>query len=112
MAAISINDNLMIGLALHDWLVGVVNIHNWHVQECKIAAYFDKISLQTATYQVLDMTFDKYIAIKLPHKAATYSTPRRAKFIILGIFFFTFIFNIPHLCVNIIPDLSQNDIIC
>ena len=99
MAAISINDNLMIGLALHDWLVGAVNIHNWHVQECKIAAYFDKISLQTATYQVLAMTFDKYIAIKLPHKAATYSTPRRAKFIILGIFFFTFIFNIPHLFV-------------
>ena len=46
MAAISVNDNLMIGLALHDWLVGAVNIHNWHVQECKIAAYFDKISLQ------------------------------------------------------------------
>ena len=99
MAAISVNDNLMIGLALHDWLVGAVNIHNWHVQECKIAAYFDKISLQTATYQVLAMTVDKYVAIRWPHRAATYSTPRRAKFIILGILIFTFTYNIPHLFV-------------
>ena len=31
------------------------------------------------------MTFDKYVAIKWPHKSAMYSTPRRAKEVILTI---------------------------
>ena len=42
------------------------------------------------------MTLDKYIAIKWPHRAATYSTPRRAKTITVGLYIFTFIYNIPH----------------
>ena len=52
--------------------------------------------LQTPTYQVLSMTVDKYIAIKWPHKAATYSTPRRARSIALGVFAFTLTYNVPH----------------
>ena len=64
MAGISINDNLMMCLALHNWLVIVVKIHEWVLWECKVAAYFVRFSLQSSTYQVLAMTVDKYIAIK------------------------------------------------
>ena len=100
MAAISINDNIMLIFALHDWLVSAMNIRRWFVLECKINAYFAYFSLQTATYQILVMTIDKNVAIKWPHKAATYSTPRRAKIIILTIFTLVLIFNVPHFFIT------------
>ena len=99
MAAISINDNLMMCLALHNWLVIVVKIHEWELWECKIAAYLVNYCLQSSAYQVLVMTFDKYVAIKWPHKAATYSTPKRAKIILSCIFLCALIYNSPHLLV-------------
>ena len=99
MAAISINDNLMIGLALHDWLVSAVNIHNWHVQECKLSAHLHNYGLQCATYQILAMTVDKYTAIKWPHKAVLFSTTGRTRLIILGTVIFAIIYNIPHIFV-------------
>ena len=99
MAAISVNDNLMMGLALHNWLVIVVKIHEWELWECKIAAYFVNISLQSSSYQILAMTIDKYVAIKWPHKAATYSTPKRSKIIVLSVFMLALIYNSPHLLV-------------
>ena len=42
------------------------------------------------------MTLDKYIAIKWPHRAATYSTPRRAKIIVVTVYVCVCIYNIPH----------------
>ena len=100
MAAISINDNLMMCSAFHYWLVSAVNIHKWYLWECKISAYLHNFCLQCATYQVLAMTVDKYIAIKWPHRAATYSTPRKAKFITCGVFMLTLSYNIPLLFVG------------
>ncbi len=43
------------------------------------------------------MTFDKYFAMRFPHKAVMYSTPRRARLIVAAIFLFVLIYNIPHL---------------
>ena len=97
MASIGINDNLMMCLVFHYWLVTVVKIHEWHLWECKVVAYFVNSSLQSSTYQVLAMTIDKYVAIKWPHRAATYSTPRRARTIPLGVIACAFSYNIPHL---------------
>ena len=100
MAAISINDNLMMCFVCYYWLVSGFSIHNWYLWECKLNAYFTIFSLQCATYQVLSMTVDKYIAIKWPHRAATYSTPRRARFIALEVFVCTLIYNVPILFVT------------
>ena len=100
MAAISVNDNLMLLLASHAWLVTATDIHHWHVLECKMNVYFAYFSLQTATYQVLVMTIDKYVAIKWPHRAATYSIPRRAKIIILVISILVLIYNLPHFSIT------------
>ena len=99
MAAISVNDELMMCFALHDWLIGVVNIHEWYLWECKIASFLTNFSLQTATYQVLAMTIDKYIAMKWPHKATAYSASTRVRFVLIGIYIFAIIYNIPHLSV-------------
>ena len=101
-AAISINDNSMLFCVLHDFLhvVSAMNIDKWYLLECKINTFFAFFCLQCATYQVLAMTFDKYIAIKWPHRAATYSTPKRAKIIIATIICLVFIYNLPHFFIT------------
>ena len=63
MATISINDNLMMSLAFHNWLVTVVKIHEWHPMECRLAAFLVLHALQNTTFQVLAMTIDKFVAI-------------------------------------------------
>ena len=100
MAAISINDNLMMFLALHNWLVTVVKVHEWHPMECRFAAFLVLHALQNTTYQVLAMTVDKYVAIKWPHRAATYSTPRKAKITVICIYISVVIYNIPHIFIS------------
>ena len=97
MAGISINDNLMMCLALHNWLVSAEKIFEWHILQCKTVACLTAIGLQNSTYQIVAMTADKYIAIKWPHKAATYSTPGRAKLILTGVISCALIYNAPHL---------------
>ena len=100
MAAISVNDNIMMCMCFHDYLVYVVQIHNWHSIECKLSVFTALFALQNCTFQVLAMTVDKYIAIRWPHKAATYSTPRRAKLIVIVLYMLVLIYNIPHLFLS------------
>ena len=100
MADISINDNLMMCIDIHTWFVSVINVHKWYQLECKLAAYFGFFTLQCVTYQILAMTADKYIAIRWPHKAVTYSSPKRAKIIIVTILIFVSIYNLPHLFIT------------
>ena len=46
------------------------------------------------------MTMDKYIAIKWPHKAATYSIPKRAKITVIGIYICSVTYNIPNIFMS------------
>ena len=84
MAIISINDNLMMYLCIHVFLVFVPKTHKWHPIECSIIGFLVLYALQNSTFQIIAMTLDKYIAIKWPHRAASYSTPRRATLIAVG----------------------------
>ena len=97
MAAISVNDNLIMLLALHNWFISTQPIFEWHVAQCKTVSFLNGISLHSSRYLVLAMTVDKYVAIKWPHKSAIYSTPRKAKFILMGVFIFSLIFNFSHI---------------
>ena len=96
MAGLSINDNIMMCMTCHEYLVSVVQIHKWNPKECQFNGLVLLFALQNCTFQVLAMTVDKYIAIKWPHKATIYSTPRRAKMIAVGLYAFAFIYNIPN----------------
>ena len=100
MAAISINDNILMLVCSHDYLVSVVRIHKWHSLECKISVFLALFALQNSTFQILTMTLDKYIAIKWPHKAAYYSTPRTAKIMAMVLYVSASIYNIPHLFIS------------
>ena len=70
--------------------------------ECKFVAFMALFALQNCTFQILAMTVDKYIAIKWPHRAATYSKPRRARMITGGLYFSVSIYNIPHFFLSIV----------
>ena len=96
VAAISVNDNIMMCLCFHDYFVSVLQVHKWNSIECSISGFVALFALHNCTFQVLAMTLDKYIAIKWPHKAATYSTPKRAKRIVVTLFLCVCIYNIPH----------------
>ena len=96
MAAISINDNIMMYVCFEVCLVVIFKTHQWHPVECKIMAFCALFGLQNCTFQILAMTIDKYIAIKWPHRAATYSTPRRARMIAMSLYVCVFIYNVPH----------------
>ena len=98
MAAISINDNIMMCLVCyHTLLVAIFKTHVWHGMECKVIDFLGLYALQNSTFQVLAMTLDKYIAIKWPHKAATYSTAIRAKMITVALSVCALTYNAPHL---------------
>ena len=100
MAAISINDNAMICMALHAWLISSLNTHRWNLWECIGSNYFALLLLQCGTYLVLAMTVYKYIAIKWPHRASTHSTPKRAKTTIVAILIVVCIYNLPHFFIT------------
>ena len=97
MAAISINDNVMICLALNGWLVTTGKLYEWPRWGCKSQAYLVTFSLQTSTFLVLAMTIDKYIAIEWPLKATTLSTSTRALSVALGVTVSALCYNVPHL---------------
>ena len=97
MAAISINDNLLLCLASISWLVTGPKIIEWNLVMCKTVTWLIAVALQNSRYQVLAMTIDKYVAIRWPHRAATYSTPKKVKFILIGLFIFVLIYNVPRI---------------
>ena len=97
MVAISINDNLLMCMTLRNWLALAIKIFQVDVVHCKIISFLNAFAMQNSRYQILAMTIDKYVAIKWPHRAATYSTARRAKFITTGVFICTLIYNARHI---------------
>ena len=100
MAAISVNDNIMMCLALHNWLGSAKPIFEWHVVQCKTVTFLTALVKQNSRYQILAMTVDKYIAIKWPHRAAIYSTPKKAKLTLLGVLIFSLIYNTRHIFMS------------
>ena len=95
MVAISINDNAMMMWAFRSWYL--YTFKRYYPEQCKLTVFTSLLILQNSTFQILAMTIDKYIAIKWPHKAATYSTSKRAKIMILSILTFVILYNLPHI---------------
>ena len=55
MAAISVNDNIMMCMCLHEYLISVVQTHNWNSIECRFSGFAALLSLQNCTFQILAM---------------------------------------------------------
>ena len=95
MAAININDNAMMSWAFRSWYL--YTFKSYYPEQCKLTVFVSLLILQNSTFQILAMTVDKYISIKWPHKAAIYSTPIRAKIIVLSIVAIVILYNLPHI---------------
>ena len=93
MAAISINDNVMMLCAAESWLATELKAYKRHPIQCKLISFLGLAVLQNSTFQILLMTLDKYTAIKWPHRAATY---KRAKATVVVVFICVAIYNVPH----------------
>ena len=96
MAEISLNDNFMMLMATRNWLATELKVYKRNSVECKVTSFLVLLILQNSTFQILAMTVDKYIAIKWPHRATSYSTPKRAKATIVVVFICVVIYNVPH----------------
>ena len=55
------------------------------------------MALVCSTLCILSMTFERFYSIIKPHKAASFNTVKRAKFITFGNVLFSIVFDIPHL---------------
>ena len=53
---------------------------------------------------IVAMTFDKFFAIRFPHKSASFNTPRRARIVLIIIVVFSIIFNLPQFYVTMLID--------
>ena len=100
MAAISINDNLIMVTGLYQFIDENTEWHQSHPFECSFWYFAALYALQNTTFLILGMTTDKYIAIKWPHKAAILCTPRRARFVVVCLSVGCCLYNIPHLFLS------------
>ena len=64
---------------------------------CRIATPFIWTASLCSTLFILSMTFDRFIGIIMPHKAASFNTVKRAKITIVCVVIFSILFNIPYL---------------
>ena len=53
---------------------------------------------------IVAMTFDKFFAIRFPHKSASFNTSTRAKIVVIIIVLFSFLFNLPQFYVTMLID--------
>ena len=62
---------------------------------CKMLVTIVISTVQASALLVVSMTFERFYSIIRPHKAVSFSTVKRAKIIIVGIFVFSFSFYSP-----------------
>ena len=67
---------------------------------CKLANTAVFTSMMWSTLFIICMTFERFYGIVRPHKAASFNTVKRAKFIIVLCVLFGFLFNLPHLFLS------------
>ena len=70
---------------------------NWRYWSCAIVTYVMFSSTLCSTLFIVGMTFQRFYSIIQPHKAASFNTVKRTRFVIISIVLFSTLDNIPHL---------------
>ena len=97
MSIIAVNDNIVLSLNFHRWLVENTAFSIYTDTGCRAIIYLVHVFGGFGAYEIVLMTLDKVIAIKLPHKSALLCTAKRAKiFSIINLLTMT-IFYLPNL---------------
>ena len=71
MSAIAVNDNIVLSVNFHRWLVENTAFHVHTHLGCKIIIYLVHVFGGFGAFEIVLMTLDKVIAIKMPHKSAS-----------------------------------------
>ncbi len=75
--------------------------------KCKVFSYIAVSFSQIGTWQIVSMTFDKYLAVRFPLKAGVYCTQNGVIIINIMIYLFIFLFNVPNYLLFVsIPGLN------
>ena len=79
MSIIAVNDNIVLSVNFLRWLEENTDVHVLTNSGCKIIIYLVHIFSSIGAFEIVLMTLDKVIAIKMPHKSAVLCTAKRAK---------------------------------
>ena len=107
MSFIAVNDNIALTLNFHRWLVENTAFSIYTDVGCKIIIYLNHVFWSYGAFEIVLMTLDKVIAIKLPHKSALLCTAKRAKILSVINFFTIAIFYLPNFDFS--KSLSEGD---
>ena len=97
MSIIALNDNVVLTVNFHPWLEENTGFHIPTNSGCKIIIYLVHVVGSTGAFEIVLMTLDKVIAIKMPHKSALLCTAKRAKILSVINLFTMAIFYLPNL---------------
>lgn len=105
MASLSVFDTILIvyqGYSI--WILPTFNLHPFVAVHCLWNMFTSFGFSMIGSLIIVAMTFDKFFAMKFPHKSASFSTPRRAKLVVVGIVVFSVVFNLPQFYVTQLVD--------
>ena len=97
MSIIAVNDNILLTLNFHRWLIENTAFSIYTDVGCKIMIYDFHVFGSFGAFEIGLMTLDKLIAIKFPHKSAVLCTAKRAKILSAINFLAIAIFYLPNL---------------
>ena len=97
MSIIAVNDNIVLSVNFHRWLVENTAFHVHTHLGCKIIIYLVHVFGGFGAFEIVLMTLDKVIAIKKPHKSVFLCTAKRAKICSVINLFIMVVFYLPNL---------------
>ena len=96
MAALAVNDNLVMLFSLITWMAAELNIFNLFTPlACSFVVYFSHVLWTLSSYIITTMTYDKMYGIVWPHKSKDKCTAGRARLTCLVVAILAIVFFIP-----------------
>ena len=107
MSIIAVNDNIVLSVNFHRWVVENTALSIYTDTGCKVIVYLVHVFGSFGAYEIVLMTLDKVIAFKLPHKSALLCTAERAKIPSVINLFTIFVFYLPN--IDFTKSLNEGD---
>ncbi len=95
MSILAVSDNLVLISALEGWMVRNFGLYGYSTMVCRIKIYWSRLCGLFGAYEIVLMTFDKFLAIKIPHRAMSVCTAKRARILSLCSLIFLALFTAP-----------------
>ena len=105
MACLSVSDTmLLIYQGYSIWILPTFELHPFVSIHCLWNMFTGFGLSMIGSLIIVAMTFDKFFAIRYPHKSASFNTPTRAKIVVIIIVLFSVLFNLPQFYVTMLID--------